>query len=154
MEFWDVIQKRRSVRSFLPNKQISREQIQKIITAGKRAPSAKGIYPVEFIAIEEASIIEQLGIAARGQKHVLGASVLIVVVADVEKSAARCGSRGRDLYAIQDAAAAVENMLLTIVDLGLASCWIGAFEEAEVSRILNLPGNERPLTLLPIGYAV
>ena len=152
MEFWDVIQKRRSVRSFLLNKDITREQIQKIITAGKHAPSAGGIYPVEFIVVEEPGLINQLGAAAGSQKHVLDASVLIVIVSDVEKSAVRYGSRGRELYAIQDAAAAVENMLLTIVDLGLASCWVGAFEEAEVSQILSLPEHKRPLTILPIGY--
>lgn len=152
MEFWDVIKKRKSIRSFWIGQEISDEKINKIIEAGKRAPSAGGIYPTEFIIIKDYNIREALSEMAFNQRSLTQASVVIAVVADTEKNVARYGDRGRNLYSIQDAAAATQNMLLAIVDMGLASCWVGAFDEAKVREILGLPSNKRPLTLLPIGY--
>src|SRR3990170_390322 len=61
------------------------------------------------------------------------------------------GPRGRDLYALQDAAAATENLLLAAHAEGLGSVWIGAFDEGAVVRLLDLPRHVRPVALLPIG---
>jgi nitroreductase len=61
------------------------------------------------------------------------------------------GRRGREFYCLQDAAAAVEHILLLAVDHGLGACWVGAFNENEVSRILNLPPYIRPVAIIPIG---
>jgi len=65
------------------------------------------------------------------------APVVIVVCADTRPCQARYGDRGSALYAIQDTAAAVENVLLAAVDRGLSSCWIGAFDEAAVSMAIG-----------------
>jgi nitroreductase len=62
------------------------------------------------------------------------------------------GDRGEKLYCIQDSAAAVEHVLLLAVDNGLGACWVGAFDENEVSKILNLPLHVRPVAIIPIGY--
>ena len=56
------------------------------------------------------------------------------------------------MYCLQDAAASVQNMLLTVHGLGLGACWIGAFEEAPVSRILELPEHLRPVAIVSIGW--
>jgi nitroreductase len=77
--------------------------------------------------------------------------VVIVVCADAEQSAARYGSRGRELYCLQDTAAAIEHILLAAVALGLGGCWVGAFDEREAARVLDLPGRHRPVAMLPIG---
>ncbi len=57
------------------------------------------------------------------------------------------------LYAIQDTAAATENILLAAVDRGLSSCWIGAFDEAAVREALGLVAPVTPVAILPIGYS-
>jgi nitroreductase len=61
--------------------------------------------------------------------------------------------RGRELYCIQDASAAVEYILLLAVDIGLDACWVGAFDEKKVSIILHLPSYIRPIAIIPIGYS-
>lgn len=152
MDFWQAINKRKSVRSFDSIKEVSDEQIEKIIQAGKRAPSAGGIYPVEFIVVREQDKKEVLAQAAMGQNFIIQAPAVIVVAVEVEKTASVYGERGRKLYSIQDGAAAIENMFLAITALGLSSCWVGAFAEKEVKDILKLSDNKRPQAILPIGY--
>ncbi|HDO41379.1 MAG TPA: nitroreductase family protein, partial [Candidatus Bathyarchaeota archaeon] len=80
------------------------------------------------------------------------APVVIVVCADESRSSWAYGSRGASLYCIQDTAAATENMLLAACALGLGACWVGAFREDEVKRILKVPGGLRPVAIVPIGY--
>ena len=72
----------------------------------------------------------------------------------LNQSGRRCdGDRGRYLYCLQDTATAVTHILLAAVDMGLAGCWVGAFDEVAASQVLSLPSNLRPVALLPIGYA-
>jgi len=151
MDFWETIKNRKSVRSFDPRKEITDEEIRKIIEAGKRAPSAGGIYPVEFIVVREIKTKEKLAKAARRQNFISQVPVVIVVVVDVEKTASKYGERGRKLYVIQDGAAATQNMLLAITALGLESCWVGAFEEEEVKEVLGLESHVRPQAIIPVG---
>jgi nitroreductase len=79
--------------------------------------------------------------------------VVIVVCVDPRPCAARYGDRGEFLYALQDTAAAAENILLAAVDRGLASCWIGAFDEDAVREAIDLPKPIAPVAILPIGYS-
>jgi nitroreductase len=78
---------------------------------------------------------------------------VVVVCADLDHIGQSYGSRGRETYSLQDTAAATMNMLLTITDLGLASCWIGAFDEDKAAKLLRLEGGIRPVAMLPIGYS-
>ncbi|MCR4286668.1 MAG: nitroreductase family protein, partial [Deltaproteobacteria bacterium] len=60
--------------------------------------------------------------------------------------------KGKELYMIQDAAVAVENMMLQAHELGLGSVWVGAFDEAGVAKTLALPDSLRPLAIVPVGW--
>jgi nitroreductase len=91
--------------------------------------------------------------AALHQRWATAAPVVIVVSVDPRPCGARYGARGERLYAIQDTAAAVENILLAAVDRGLASCWIGAFDERAVAEALGIPEPITPVAILPIGYS-
>ena len=81
------------------------------------------------------------------------APIFIVVVAEPEKAERYYGARGARLYTIQGCAAAMENMLLTAHSLGLGACWVGAFDEYELFRILNLPEEKSVQGIIVIGYA-
>jgi len=151
MELTGAIKKRRSIRQFKSDS-IDDKIIMKIIELGNLAPSAGNLQPRDFIVVTNKDQRFALAKAALNQTFVYEAPVVIVVCANYER-AASYGSRGKDLYCIQDSAAAVENMLLAIVDFGLASCWVGAFNEKQVSQILSLPSHIRPVALLPIGYS-
>ena len=71
--------------------------------------------------------------------------------ADIAK-ASGYGQRGIELYAIQDVAASVMAMMLVAYAEGLGTCWVGAFKDEEVSKVLN-PGNSlRPVAIVPVGY--
>jgi len=151
MDIFEAIKKRRSVRSF-KKQQIPDEIIEKILDSGKRAPSAGNVHPEIFILIREQEVKDKIANAALNQHFISDAPVVIVACADVEKSERSYGSRGRNLYCIQDTAAAIENMLLSATALGVGSCWVGAFNESKISEILKLPENVRPLAVIPLGY--
>ena len=152
MEFWQILKKRHCVRQFDSEHKVSDELIEGLIYAGHRCPSAGNIHPEDFVVVRDKKTKEKLAEAALSQMFVAEAPVIIVVIADIEKTAAHYSERGRNLYAIQDAAAATENIFLAATDLGLAICWVGAFDEEEVQKILGLKSSQRPLTILPIGY--
>ena len=78
--------------------------------------------------------------------------MVIVVCVDEKRASQSYGDRGKNLYCIQDTAAAVQNILLTAYSMGFGTCWIGAFKEDEVKKIINAPKEIRPVAMIPIGY--
>jgi hypothetical protein len=80
------------------------------------------------------------------------APVIIVVASEPDKAAQFYGVRGERLYSIQNCSAVAENMLLAAHAQGLASCWIGAFNEESINKTLNMGHRFRPQIVLPIGY--
>ncbi|MCS7097895.1 MAG: nitroreductase family protein [Candidatus Methanomethyliaceae archaeon] len=150
MDVFECIKRRRSVRNFkkLP---VKYEDLTKILNAAILAPSAGNIQPWEFIIVTKQELKEELAEAALGQYWMVDAGVIIVVCAREKDSSARYGLRGRTLYCIQDTAAAIENMLLAVTALGYGACWVGAFDEEAVRKILKIPSGVRPIALIPIG---
>jgi nitroreductase len=147
----DVIKGRRSIRRFKRGEKVSEEYLKKILEAAIYAPSAGNRQPWEFIIVENEDTKNKLAEAAYHQTWITEAPIIIVVCANEERSASRYGERGRTLYCIQDTAAATQNMLLMAHSLGYGTCWVGAFNENEVRRILNIPSGVRPVAIIPIG---
>ncbi len=151
MDVFEAIRKRRSIRAFT-REDVSKEDIEKLIDAARYAPSAGNIQPWEFIIVRDSKIKRKLSIAALNEIFIAEAPVVIVVCANEMRSAQRYGSRGATLYCLQDTAAAIQNMLLTACALGLGTCWVGAFYEEDVRRILNVPGGVRSVAIIPVGH--
>jgi nitroreductase len=151
MLFWTLLEDRYSVRAYDPDVPVSQETVQRILEAAIRAPSAGNRQPWHFYVVRDPEMRQKLVAASGGQSFIAQAPVAIVVCADAEQSAARYGQRGRELYCLQDTAAAVEHMLLTAVALDLGSCWVGAFDEMQAGQALDLPKRHRPVAILPIG---
>jgi nitroreductase len=95
---------------------------------------------------------EKLCDGAHRQNSLVTAPLIIVVCVEAQLCAARFGQRGESLYCIQDTAAAIENILLCAVEHDLATCWCGAFDEAEIAAAMELPAARRPIALLAVGY--
>jgi len=152
MDVFKAINGRRSIRAFT-NKPVSDEDVKIILEAARQAPSAGNLQPWEFIVIRNAEIKRRLAQAALDQTSIEEASVVIVVCADKARSSPRYGSRGSNLYCIQDTAAAIQNLHLAAYALGLGTCWVGAFNEAEARKLLNTPLNVRPVAIIPVGYS-
>jgi nitroreductase len=151
LDIQEAINRRRSIRSFTGD-DISEETLRQIIEAGTLAPSAGNCQPWEFIIVRDKTTKQKLAEAALGQRFVSQATVVVVVCANIKRSTNRYGSRGQDLYCIQDTAAAIENILLMAVSKGLGTCWVGAFNEVLAKEALELPVDIRPVAILPLGH--
>lgn len=151
MDFNALAQSRRSIRNY-KHKDVSQEHIIELMKAAQAAPSGGNSQPWHFYIIRDNSIKSRIVTESSHQDWMLTAPVFIVVCADIKRSESRYAERGRDLYSIQDTAAAIQNILLCAKSLGLGTCWCGAFDEAKLSEILNLPEDMRPVAIIPVGY--
>jgi nitroreductase len=152
MDFEDVVRRRKMVRTYKQNKSISDNIITKLIRNAHRAPSAGHTQVQEFIIVKDPLIKKKLRIAAVDQEYVEDAPVLIIVCSNTSRSVGRYGIRGRDFYSIIDGAFASMLILLTAVNEGIGACFVGAFEDAKVSKILEIPKQVRPIGIICLGY--
>jgi len=152
MDVIEAIRGRRSVRTFETGKDVSEKTVTELIDAARCAPSAGNIQPWEFIIVRRSELKKRLAEAAFGQSFIEEAPVVIVVCADENRSFEGYGERGRTLYCIQDTAAAIQNIHLAAYSAGLGTCWVGAFKEDDVSKIMNVSKGIRPVALIPLGY--
>jgi nitroreductase len=149
MDFFDVLRKRHSVREY-SSREIPKTMIEKIIKAAQTAPSAGNLRAYKIFTIIDTDTKCALARAAFGQEFIATAPVVLVFCSDQERSASRYGSRGAQLYSVQDATIACAYAQLAATALGLGSCWIGAFDEKEVAKIIKT--DKRPVALLPVGW--
>lgn len=151
MELDKAIKERHSVRNY-SSKAVKLVDVVTIINAGRFAPAAGNIPTVRFILVDDKEKKKKLADAALGQHFIATAQYVVVVCSDLKQMTRAYDDRGI-IYARQQAGAAIQNMLLKAVDLGLASCWTGAFNDAAVKRILKIPKDVNVEALLPIGYS-
>lgn len=149
-EILEIIKNRRSIRQF-QKKEIPKEIIEKLIEALIWAPSAGNLQSRKFYFVFNQETKEKLTKAALNQDFISQAPLVIVGCADSNISW-RYGERGKNLYSICDVSLSIQNLMLLAFQLGLGSCFVGAFEEKEVAKILNLPRNLRPIVIVPVGY--
>jgi len=142
MDVFEVIKTRRSVREYT-GQSIPREALEKIVDAGRMAPSGFNNQPWDFIVVTNRETIEQLKIASQWMDK---AAAIIAVVLDPTSK-----------YWLEDGSAAIENILLASTALGYGSCWLEGYtlpREEEFKKLLNVPVDRRLLTLIPIGVPV
>ncbi len=144
----DIIKRRRSVRRFDGN-EIPHEVMEQILEAGRWAPSGANAQPWRFIVVTEKEklkfIAECCYYTIFKSRHVGEASAAMVICADP-----RAGS---ETYVL-DAAIAGTNMTLMATSMGIGSCWIGAFEEQTLKKMMRIPGNLKIIALIAFGYEV
>ncbi|OIO63496.1 nitroreductase [Candidatus Woesearchaeota archaeon CG_4_10_14_0_2_um_filter_33_10] len=152
MEVFECISTRRSIRKYL-DIPVEWDKVGTILEAGRLAPSSGNIQDYNFIVVQDEDKRKTIAEASLRQHWMSKAPVYIIVCADLKKSERFYGVRGSRLYSIQNCAAAIENMLLTAHSLDLGACWVGAFDENVVSRVLNIPDSVRPQAIITIGYS-
>lgn len=150
MNLFETIAARQSIRAYL-SKEIEPEKLEAILNAVNRAPSAGNCQACQLYLVRDPARKRVLAEASLQQMFVAQAPVVLVFCAHPAR-AARYGQRGEQLYCLQDAAVAVAYAQLAATASGLATCWVGAFNEEAVSRDLELPPDQRPVAILPIGY--
>jgi SagB-type dehydrogenase family enzyme len=142
----------------------------------RTTPSAGALYPFEIYAAvgnvtgiepglykylsQEHKIIrtidedirEALGAAALGQMMVRDAPVTVIYCAVFSRMTQKYGERGRERYVCMDLGHSAQNIYLQAEALRLGTCGVGAFKDSSVSKVLQLPADEEPLYLMPVGY--
>ena len=126
LDLLELIRSRRSIRSYHTERTLSEEQIEALLEAARWAPSGGNVQPWRFYVVRDATLRADLARAALNQDFVARAPVVIAVCVDLDAAERSYGSRGRDLYCLQDTAAAVQNMLLLAHAMELGTCWVGA----------------------------
>ena len=116
------------------------------------APSAGDLQAYEIIAIERPELKSALAAAALDQEFIAQAPVVLVFLADVHRSESKYSRRGATLFCIQDATIAAAYAQLAAAALGLGSCWVGAFDEDRVAKVIEAPDVMRPVAILPLGF--
>ena len=149
MDFYDTIRRRLSVRSYKPDP-IPEDVLNRILEAGRLAPSACNLQPWKFIVVKDPAIRQALVPACKGQGSVSQAPVILCACCVVEQAWKKMG--GYWSAETVDITIALEHMILAAAAEGLGTCWIGAFLEDDVRKVLNIPEGVKPIALTPLGY--
>jgi nitroreductase len=139
METLEAIKKRRSVRKFT-GELISREDLEKIVDAGRLAATGSNRQPWDFIVVTDGKMIDRLTVVGKWMKK---AGAIIAVVLDPYSR-----------WWVEDGSAAIENMLIASTALGYGSCWVEGDSlphEEEFKTLLGVPKGKRLLALIPVG---
>jgi nitroreductase len=142
MDALEAIRRRRSVRRYTGDS-IPREDLEKIVDAGRLAASGNNRQPWDFIVVTDRVMIDTLKVAAGWMDK---AGAIIAVVLDPSSR-----------WWLEDGSAAVENMLIASTALGYGSCWLEGYtlpREEEFKALLGVPEGKRLLTLVPLGVPV
>ncbi len=152
MEFFEVLNNRKSVRAYAA-RPVEDEKLDSILNSANRAPSAGNLQAYEIYLIRNKATLRSLAAAALDQIFMAGAPLALVFCAHPARGAHRYGERGRRLYAVQDATIACTYAMLAATALGLATVWIGAFDDDRILSVIGGPEGQIPVAVLPIGYA-
>ena len=147
MNVMEAIEKRRSIRRY-QDREIEEDKLRRVLEAGRLAPSASNMQEWKYVVVRDKELREKMAAAARGQSFV-GEAAAVIVGCAIRTD--RVMSGGQQAYPI-DLAISMDHMTLAAVEEGLGTCWIGAFSEPEVKKLLGIPEEVRVICLLPIGY--
>jgi nitroreductase len=147
MAIIDTIKKRYSVRDF-SDKPVEEEKLFQILEAAQMAPSACNNQPCSCIVVRDQKRRQQLR-PAYAREWFVNAPIILAVCVDVQSAWRRFDGVS---YGYVDAAIMMDHIILTAAELGLGTCWIGAFKVKEAKEALALPDHSEPIVLSPLGY--
>ena len=150
MDVDKAIKERHCVRKFKIEKKPNYREIISAVESASKAPLAGNIYCIKYILVQDKAKISALAIAAQ-QDFIEQVDYVIVVCCDKKELVRSYYKRG-EIYSKQGAGAAIENLFLKLTELGLSTCWVGAFSDETVKRILKIPDEIDVEAILPIGY--
>jgi nitroreductase len=150
MSLYEKIIERRTVRRFKQDK-ITKDVLKKLVNAGRMAPSAANLQPLEYFIADDDSLkvkiftnlawagyIKPEGDPGEGERP----AAYIIILSDRKKNAAPD----------RDIGASAENITLAALEEGIGCCWIGAFKKKQIDQILGVPENLSAELVLALGY--
>lgn len=151
MEFAEVLARRRSVRRFRPD-EVPKEAVNRVLDAAMAAPSWKNGQCYRFVVARSAAVRQGIAAALTDQNPskngIMQAPVCVVACANPSES----GIIGDKPYYMVDVGIAVEHLVLAAANEGLATCWVGWFDEEIVRKAIEVPAGFRVVALVPLGY--
>jgi len=148
MDFDTVIKKRKSVRSF-KSSSASWKLVLEAIDSALHTPFAGNHNNLKFLIVENPETIAELAKHSK-QPWIKESGICVVVCSDDTHLENMYGERGR-IYSKQQAGAAIQTLLLKLVDLGLSGCWVGAYTDEFIRNIIKVPGHIQIEAIIPIG---
>jgi len=143
MSLVDILLSRRSVRKYEP-REIPKDVLDKILEAGRQAPSAANRQPYHFVVLTDYDIKKELS-GGLFNRFIKDSPVVIAGCADT-------GAVLTGRWAVVDTSIALQNMVIAGWAMGVGSCWIGDFNEEKVKQLLNVPDKWRVVALVSFGY--
>lgn len=166
--FLRVVDRRVSVRRFREDGAVDDGILCNCLRVARLAPSAGNLQTYQVVVVRDLGQRMAIARAAARQTWIADAPVVLVFLADQERSGRKYHDRGRFLYSVQDATVAAAYTQLALEAAGLSSCWVGAFHEDEVAAVVvphsspsaeevgpppQRPGTLRPVVVMPVGIA-
>jgi nitroreductase len=145
METWDAIRARRAIREY-DNRPIEVEDLERILEAGRRAPSSRNDQRWDFVLIEDREQLERISHVWRGAGHIAGARAAVGLVAPFSDDLRLTASINYDL------GQAAMSMMIAAADLGIGSRTASVQDYDLAAQILELPSDRRLTWLLGLGY--
>ncbi|MGB2894618.1 MAG: nitroreductase family protein [Anaerolineales bacterium] len=147
MNFSELIRSRYSVRAYKPDP-VEEEKLAAVLEAARLAPTAANRQPFRLFVIPTEGRQEELGRIYAKEWFVQ--PPLIICACGLPGEVWK-GEHGRDYLGV-DVAIVMDHLILAAADLGLGTCWIGAFDADAAREILDLPAGAEPLIFTPLGY--
>lgn len=144
MEFEDVIRKRTSVRKF-SDKELEREKLDKILEAGRLAPTAKNNQPFKIYVVKGEEGLAKIDKASRCR---YGAKMVLIVCGNKEEAYHKNDYSTYEM----DSCIVATHMMLEATNIGVDNIWIESFDESVLREEFAIPSDFIPVCLLPLGY--
>jgi len=159
LKILELITQRQSDRKY-SDREIEKEKLDRIIEAGRMAPSACNAQPWKFIVVTEPDLIKKVAEASSakllGMNSFVGqAPVILVVIREQPNFSSKIGGtiKKKD-YSLIDIGIASENICLQAEAEGIGSCMIGWFDERKLQKILDIPIRKRVELIITLGYSL
>ncbi|MGH2427769.1 MAG: nitroreductase family protein [Candidatus Limnocylindria bacterium] len=145
MEVWTAIVTQRAVRTFA-DRAIPDEALERILDAGRRAPSSKNSQPWDFVIVTDRGRLQRLAEVGRYAGHLAGATLAVALVTPDQDDPREVAA---DLY---DVGHASQSMMLVALELGIGSVHAAVYDKRLAKRLLGLPADRRCDYLISFGY--
>ncbi len=144
METWDAIRARRNVREY-EDRPIEDVQLDRILEAGRRSPSAANWQPWDFVVVTERGSLQRLSATGPGTRHLAGAAVAIALVAPIRDDERR-------EWVQFDLGQVALSIMLAAADLGVGSGHASVTDEDVARAVLGYPDDRFCPYLIALGY--
>jgi nitroreductase len=149
MEFYDVVNTRRSVRSYKPD-EIPEDVLGRVLDATRVAPSGSNRQPWKYVLVKSPELRKKIATLCGGQPWIAEASIVVVACgSDIKYD--RGGYMGEMSFLI-DSAIGLTHLILAARAEGLGTCWIGLFDNESIKELLDVPLGWNVAAVTPLGY--